>query len=245
MSKLSASSCSESVRIRSRNAPGLQQLVQHEADGALVVARGEHLARDAPHRGELPVEALDASLRAITRIPSAIDVERRLEQRQRSLALALDVEALGHVAEAGDDAAHGGVVELVDDVHAPCAEAPSRCLSRKRAPHPRAGRGERLERAAERVERRPGGRARAASSTDEVLRPVARHALARGAQVGEASRPIQHADDVGAVLDQRPEALLARLLRGLGPSQDVQLADQVEPAHEQRPGDCDLAAQRQ
>ena len=59
-------------------------------------------------------------------------VERRFEQGQRPLALPLGLQLLGHVAEVGDDPAHGGLVEAVDDVHLQLAPAAVARLARQR-----------------------------------------------------------------------------------------------------------------
>ena len=165
-------------------------------------------------------------------------VERRLEQRQRALALLLRAPLFGHVPEVGDDAAHGGLVQAV---HRPPPRARASC---RRASRTRKHVRTRSPGARRTWRRRAAPRSTSsgwirssASAPDPLLGPVAARARrsrrSRSGRAGRARRPPRRRRRV----EQRAVALLALAQRRLGVAQHQQLPEQVEAGDQQRSGE--------
>ena len=152
---------------------GLEQLVEHERGRPLGAVRGEQLGRDAPHRGELLVEARDAAVTLDHQDAVGGRLERRLEQRQRACALLFGQALLRHVAQVQHHAADRGRRELVDGLDQRRGAACRRGAGTGRNPGPR------------RAAARSRARARAASRRAGWRRP-ARAGSGRRARRGDS-----------------------------------------------------------
>ncbi len=222
---------------------GLLQLIQHEAGRALGVPGGQQLGREPPHCGEPLIEARDPAVAPDHQDPVGRRLQRRLEQRERAPALLLRPALLRHVPQVQHHAGDGRGLEAVHDLERAVAQRAVPVLVADRAPCAAPRRRAELQQRAAQL----GAFARLGQlqrrAADELVRPIAGDALARRAHVAEEPLRVHHADRVGAVLHERAEALLTHLLRVLGAPQGVELAREIEPAHQQRPAERYVAAE--
>ena len=125
--------------------------------------------------------------------------------------------ALGDVAQVGDDSFDARVFEQVGPGHLEPTPRPMR-VANPGLERPRATRlGQHVEEEATGLRKVLGvkGVLVDALAHDLVGLPT-HHALAAGAHIGDGAFGVGHEDDVGGVLHQRPEALLAASEAGLG-----------------------------
>ena len=82
---------------------GIPELVEHEGDRPLVVARSQNLGRDAPHDRELAVRGYDPAVPVDDEDPVGGRFERRPQQRNYGL------QGLQLARVVGNGAEHGGL----------------------------------------------------------------------------------------------------------------------------------------
>ena len=194
--------------------------------------------------------------RPLERVRDAVEEQRAVRERRERVVeglmreLLLELASLRHVMARDDEPAHAGIGEEVADNG---LEPAPRTVSPARAELERAVAG-RARRSVERgLDRRTllGVEKLGELGADQLLRLEPEHGLHRRGQVGELTLVVEDGDQVGRVLDERPEARLTPPRRTLFDQLDA--LDRVrdlrgEPFEapdvvgSEAPGrDCDLA----